>query len=258
MNRLRLDQELVRRGLARSRAEARSMIEGGRVHIQSVVTPKPATLVDASTPIDLRADAARYVGRGGEKLEAALAEFRISVEGRRALDVGASVGGFTDCLLQHGASSVTALDVGTGQLDWKLRQDARVEIADGVNVRHVEPRELGAPFDVVTVDVSFISLRAIAPALVSLGTQNTDYVLLVKPQFEAGREQVPKGGVIRDTEVHRAVLSSVVGELSLHGLGVVGVLRSPLVGAKGNIEFLAHALLGDTTVSAENLDQVIR
>ena len=220
------------------------------------MSPKPATLVETSTPISLRAAERRYVSRGGEKLAAGLRGFGIDVSGVRALDVGASTGGFTDCLLQHGAESVTALDVGRGQLEWALRQDPRVQVVEGVNVRHVDPMEIGAPFEIVTVDVSFISLRTIAPALMSFGTSKTEYVLLVKPQFEAGKGRVPKGGVISDSADHRAILAAVAEDLGQLGLGVEAVMRSPLRGAKGNVEFLAHAHLGDMTVTSDSLDQV--
>ncbi len=222
-----------------------------------VVDPKPASMVDGSTPIDLIGERPRYLSRGGDKLEAALRTFAIDVAGRRALDVGASTGGFTDCLLQHGATSVTALYVGRGQLAWTLRSDPRVEVREGINVRHVDPGDLAAPYDVIAVDVSFISLRTIAEALISLGTARTDYVLLVKPQFEAGREEVPKGGIVRDGEVHRAVLDRVVSELAARGLGIVALMASPVLGSKGNREFLAHARLGEEPVPAEALAEVV-
>jgi 23S rRNA (cytidine1920-2'-O)/16S rRNA (cytidine1409-2'-O)-methyltransferase len=203
-----------------------------------MVATKAATQVDETASIRFVAEPAPYVSRGGLKLEAALAGFNIPVAGRRALDVGASTGGFTDCLLQAGAVAVTALDVGYGQLDWNIRQDRRVLVIERTNARHMDPDALGAPFELVVADLSFISLRTVAAALVAVGGDDTDWVLLVKPQFEAGRGQVGKGGIVRDVAVRAEVLRSVMAAFAELGLGARGIIDSPIEGAKGNREFL--------------------
>jgi 23S rRNA (cytidine1920-2'-O)/16S rRNA (cytidine1409-2'-O)-methyltransferase len=199
------------------------------------------------------------VSRGGEKLAAALERFHIEAQGRRALDAGASTGGFTDCLLQRGAASVVAVDVGHGQLHPKLRGDSRVDVRERLNIRHVTVADLGGPVDGVVADLSFISLRVVAPNLVELATPDADVVLLVKPQFEAGRDRVGKGGVVRDPAVHREVLGAVVRDLGAAGLGIVAVIASPMRGADGNVEFLARARPGreGPIVDDHALDAVI-
>lgn len=198
-----------------------------------------------------------FVSRGGIKLAAALDHFAtdgLSVSGRAALDAGASTGGFTDCLLQRGASSVVAVDVGHGQLAWSLRQDPRVRVLERTNVRDLTAADLGGAVDVVTADLSFISLRTVAPALIAVATPGADHILLVKPQFEAGPERVGKGGIVRDLAVRRAVLGEVVAGVADAGLGVLGVVASPITGADGNVEFLAWARQGPARVSAADLD----
>ena len=187
----------------------------------------------------------RFVGRGGEKLDAALERFHIHVQGRRAFDLGASTGGFTDCLLQRGAASVVALDVGYGQLHGRLRQDGRVEVHERTNVRDVTPGDLGAAADLVVADLSFISLRAVLPAALALASDDADVVLLVKPQFEARRAEAARGrGVIADPAVWRRVLGEVAAALGALGAAIMGAMASPLTGADGNVEFLLHALPG--------------
>jgi 23S rRNA (cytidine1920-2'-O)/16S rRNA (cytidine1409-2'-O)-methyltransferase len=182
------------------------------------------------------------VGRGGEKLDAALERFRVPVVGRRAYDLGASTGGFTDCLLQRGAASVVALDVGYGQLHERLRHDPRVEVHERTNVRDVRPGDLGAPAEVIVADLSFISLRTVLPGALGLAVPEADAVLLVKPQFEAGREEAARGrGVITDPEVWRRVLDEVASALTGLGAAIMGAMASPLTGADGNVEFLLHA-----------------
>ncbi len=235
---------MVRRGLAPSRAAAREAIERHDVRVGGVPEPKPATLVEASTPIRLAAPARRYVSRGGAKLEGALDAFGIDVTAARCIDVGASTGGFTDCLLQRGAASVVAVDVGYGQLAWSLTQDDRVTVHDRVNIRHADPAELGAPFDAVVADLSFISLRTVAPALASLGVAGTRYLLLVKPQFEVGRTEVGKGGVVRDADAVRRAIRDVAAVLDENGIGVQGVVASQVTGAKGNQEYLLYGIRG--------------
>lgn len=248
--RRRLDAELVRRGLAGSRQGARQRIEAGDVLVAGALADKPARLVSPAEPIELQGPPPRFVSRGGLKLDAALDAFELNPTGRRAIDVGASTGGFTDCLLQRGATGVVALDVGHGQLHERLRSDGRVRVVERCNVRDLDPRVcpddrrqviVGDPAPLVVVDVSFISLCAIAPALAALTAPLGDVVVLVKPQFEAGRQEVSRGaGVVSDPEVWRRVLAEVLGCLDGAGLGFVGLMPSPIRGASGNAEFLAH------------------
>jgi 23S rRNA (cytidine1920-2'-O)/16S rRNA (cytidine1409-2'-O)-methyltransferase len=255
--RRRLDTELVRRGLVASRARAVEAIDEGRVRVSGAPANSAARQVDVTEPITVVPPPDDYVSRGGHKLAAALDAFGIDVRDRRALDVGASTGGFTDCLLQRGAQHVVAVDVGRAQLAWSLRTDDRVSVREQTDIRAYADAPLAPSPDVCTVDVSFISLRTVAPALVASTSASTEFVLLVKPQFEAGRARVGKGGVVRDPDVHRAVLREVVDVLAQHGLGVVGLLRSPLRGADGNVEFLAHARHGDATVTQADIDGVV-
>jgi 23S rRNA (cytidine1920-2'-O)/16S rRNA (cytidine1409-2'-O)-methyltransferase len=209
------------------------------VLVAGAVADKPARMVGAEQPVVLTGPPPRFVGRGGEKLDAALDRFAIDVTGRLALDAGASTGGFTDCLLQRGAAHVVAVDVGYGQLHERLRADPRVTVAERTNVRSLE---LDPPAEVVVADLSFISLATVAPALVGANAgDGADVVVLVKPQFEAGRAEVSKGrGVVRDPEVWRRVLGEVRSALSSHGAAMMDVMVSPLKGADGNVEFLAH------------------
>jgi len=239
--RRRLDAELVRRGLVASRSQGVEAIAAGRVLVGGSRADAPARLVDPAESLALTGAGPRYVSRGGDKLEAGLVAFGVSVAGRRALDAGASTGGFTDCLLQHGATSVVAVDVGHGQLAWSLRNDPRVTPLERTNVRGLEPGDIGGPVDVVVADLSFISLLTVAPAFTRCAHDSADLVLLVKPQFEAGRARIGKGGVVRDPEVHRAVLRETRDGLAALDLVVVGAVTSPLKGADGNVEFLFHA-----------------
>jgi len=199
-----------------------------------------------------------YVSRGGHKLAAALDGFGVDVAGRRAVDVGASTGGFTDCLLQRGAAHVCAVDVGRGQLAWALRHDDRVDVMERTNIRSLGAGDLDPAPDLCVVDVSFISLRTIAPHLLAVSAPGADFVLLVKPQFEAGRARLGRGGVVRDPGVHAAVLHEVVAALSAEGLGVRAVIPSPIRGADGNVEFLAHARRGAATIAPDALDDAVR
>ncbi|MGH9000576.1 MAG: TlyA family RNA methyltransferase [Acidimicrobiia bacterium] len=240
VTRRRLDQELVRRGMADSRTRAQHAISAGRVLVSGAPTDRPGRLVDPAEPIRLVGPPPRFVSRGGEKLDAALDGFGVPVADRRCLDAGASTGGFTDCLLQRGAAHVTAVDVGSGQLAWSLRNDPRVTVAERTNVRHLTPEAAGGPFDVVTADLSFISLRLVAPALAALVAGGGDVVALVKPQFEAGRGQVGRGGVVTDPAVHTAVVEAVTEGFAAQGMDRAGMMRSPLVGPAGNAEFLVH------------------
>ena len=243
--RRRLDLELVRRGLTESRARAREAIEAGLVLVSGARADRPGRLVSPDEPVHLEGPPARFVSRGGEKLAAALDRFGVDPAGLRALDAGASTGGFTDCLLQRGAASVVAVDVGTGQLAWSLRNDPRVTVRERTNVRHLTLADVGgAPVDLVVGDLSFISLRLVAPALAGVATDGADAVLLIKPQFEAGRSQVRRGGLVTDPAVHLAVLADVTSALAEQGLAPLAVMPSPLRGASGNTEFLGHFRVG--------------
>lgn len=239
LTRRRLDIELVRRRLVESRSAAQSAIDEGRVRLNGAPATKPATLVEAGDPIELVGDGPRFVSRAGAKLDAAIDAFEIPIAGRRAIDVGASTGGFTDCLLKRGASSVLAVDVGYGQLDWALRTDDRVSVMDRTNVRHVDPLSLGAPFDVIVVDLSFISLSKVLEVLSRLGDEDSDWVVLVKPQFEVGADRIASGGLVRDQEARSEAISRVIADALEVGLHVAGGIDSPVPGAKsGNVEHL--------------------
>ena len=238
--RSRLDAELVRRGLAESRATARRAIEEGKVTVSGMPATKVDALVDAATPLALRGPPARFVSRGGDKLADALERFDVDPAGRLWMDAGASTGGFTDCLLQAGASRVVAVDVGYGQLAWSLRNDDRVVTLERTNVRHLSPSDLPFAPEGVVADLSFISLALVLPALVAAAVANADYVLLVKPQFEAGKDAVGKGGVVRDATVWRRALGDVVDAARKVGLGLVAAVPSPLKGPAGNVEFFLH------------------
>jgi 23S rRNA (cytidine1920-2'-O)/16S rRNA (cytidine1409-2'-O)-methyltransferase len=238
--RRRLDAELVRRGLTASRQRALEAIEAGRVLVDGLPARSAARRVTAEEPISLSGNGPRFVSRGGEKLEAAIDHFGVPVTSRRALDAGASTGGFTDCLLQAGAAHVVAVDVGRGQLAWSMRTDPRVTVLERTNVRHLGADDIGGPADLCTADLSFISLSVCAPALANCTTPNADLLLLVKPQFEAGRSQVGKGGVVREPSVHRQVLRRVRDDVGRAGLHAVAVMPSPLRGADGNMEFFLH------------------
>lgn len=254
MTRRRLDAELVRRKLMPSRAAAREAIASGEVEVNGLVATKAASQVDEGVSIRFVGEPARFVSRGGLKLEAGLDAFAIDVGGRRALDVGASTGGFTDCLLQRGAAQVVAVDVGYGQLDWRIRNDPRVEVHERLNARHMSGAALGAPFDVVVADLSFISLATVAAPLAAVGGDGADWVLLVKPQFEAGRDQVGKGGIVRDVAVRAEALRNVIGVFEGEDLGARGVTDSPIAGAKGNREFLLWLRRGATAITAADFD----
>ncbi len=244
----RLDVLMVARGLAESRAVAQRLIRAGEVLVAGTVMDKPGALVAADAPIALKA-APRFVSRGGEKLAAALERFALDVSGLVAADIGASTGGFTDCLLQHGAARVYAIDVGYGQLAWTLRQDPRVVVMERVNARYLE--HLPEAVDLIVSDVSFISLRLIYATAVRWLKAEGQVVSLIKPQFEAGPEKVGKGGVVRDPQTHRAVLEQVTQDMAALGLGLCGLMLSPLRGPAGNIEFLGWWRRGAAQVDVE-------
>ena len=239
----RLDAAVVARGLAASRERARALILAGLVRVDGVVVSKAGTPVkpDAAVTLDQRDHP--YVGRGGVKLAHALDTFGIAVEDRLALDVGASTGGFTDVMLRRGARRVVALDVGHGQLDWKLRTDPRVVVLEKINARTLTPEQLpedARRFDLVTMDVSFISVRQVLPALVPVLAPGADLVVLVKPQFEAGREEVGKGGLVRDAAVQARTVEDVTSAANALGLTRVAAVESPITGTEGNREFFLH------------------
>ena len=243
MKRERIDKLLVERGLAESRTKAQAMIMAGVVLVNEQRVEKPSDQIATDSPIRIkRADdpTSRYVGRGGLKLEAALKEFQIDVRGLVTLDVGASTGGFTDCLLQHGAAKVFAIDVGHNQIDWRLRNDPRVEVREGINARYMGPQDFPRPFDLAVIDVSFISVVKILPAVVPLLQPNAFLVVLIKPQFEVGRGEVGSGGIVRDAEKRLRAVDQVNQFAPGLGLELRGVIESPITGAEGNIEYLAH------------------
>jgi 23S rRNA (cytidine1920-2'-O)/16S rRNA (cytidine1409-2'-O)-methyltransferase len=236
---IRLDQLVVDKGLAPSRERARALILAGQVSVAGQPVTKAGTQVPGDADVALVAPDHPYVGRGGVKLAHALDAFHIDVAGREGLDIGASTGGFTDVLLQRGAVRVVALDVGHGQIDWKLRNDPRVVVIEGFNARHLQPSDLPGPVDIVVIDVSFISLRQILPAVPPLLRPRADIVALVKPQFEAGRAEVRKG-IVRDEAIHARVLDEVGAAAAEVGLKRVSSVPSPITGAKGNQEFFLH------------------
>jgi 23S rRNA (cytidine1920-2'-O)/16S rRNA (cytidine1409-2'-O)-methyltransferase len=241
VGRRRLDAELVRRGLAESRTEAREAVRAGHVIVRGAPATKSTTLVGADDSLALAVPKRRFVSRGGEKLAAALRRFAIDVTDRACLDAGASTGGFTDCLLQGGARHVVALDVGHGQLAWELRTDPRVTVVEKTNVRELVPGLLPYRASLVTADLSFISLRLAAAPLVGVSEPRADLVLLVKPQFEVERSDVARGGVVRDPVLWQRAIEAVAGAVAAAGAGACDVMVSPITGPAGNVEFLLHA-----------------
>jgi 23S rRNA (cytidine1920-2'-O)/16S rRNA (cytidine1409-2'-O)-methyltransferase len=260
--RRRLDVEMVRRGLAATRSEANVAINGGRVIVAGRPATKAGTMVAPEEAVVLTGPARRFVSRGGEKLDAALERFGLDVRGRHGLDAGASTGGFTDCLLRRGAAAVVAVDVGYGQLDWSLRRDPRVTVMERTNIRSLEPEQLPFTPEVVVADLSFISLEVVLPSLIGVSAPDGRFVLLTKPQFEASREAVGRGGVVRDPEVWRSVLTRVIGSCTTAGLRVTGLMASPLLGPAGNAEFLLAAERGgleaDASPPADLIDAAVQ
>jgi 23S rRNA (cytidine1920-2'-O)/16S rRNA (cytidine1409-2'-O)-methyltransferase len=249
--RRRLDVELVRRGLANSRAEAQAAVEAGLVTVAGSPVTKAASLVAADAPVQVIGPARRFVSRGGEKLRSALDRFGVDPRGRDCLDAGASTGGFTDCLLQADAARVLAVDVGYGQLAWQVRNDPRVIVMERTNVRGLDIADLPFVPSLVVADLSFISLRAVLATLVRVALPDAEFVVLVKPQFEAGPADVGSGGVVRDPRIWRRVLGEVIDACGLHGVGVLGVVASPLRGPAGNVEFLLHGRRGVDDASVD-------
>ncbi len=261
--RLRLDAELVRRGLARSRDHAASLIASGRVEVAGTRAAKPATGVTTDVAIVVRADESvpDYASRGGHKLAGALAALEplgLTTSGRRCLDAGASTGGFTDVLLRSGAAQVVAVDVGYGQLAWSLRQDERVEVRDRTNVRDLDLDMVGEPVDVVVGDLSFISLRLVLDPLLAVTRDDGDLVLMVKPQFEVGKERVGKGGVVREPELRAEAVRSVAAAAEERGWGARAVTPSPLPGPSGNVEYFLWLRRGPALVDDEAIEAAVR
>ncbi len=242
----RLDVLLTERGHADSRAKAQAIIMSGLVYVNGQKADKPGISYEETVEIEVRSGGCPYVSRGGLKLEKALRDFGIHPEGYVCSDSGASTGGFTDCLLQQGASKVFAIDVGYGQLDWKIRSDPRVVVMERTNIRYVTPEQIGEPLDLSVVDVSFISLKIVLPAILQLLKPGKGQVVcLIKPQFEAGRDKVGKKGVVREPETHKEVLDAFVALARELRFTILGLTFSPVKGPEGNIEFLAHLTLAD-------------
>lgn len=248
----RLDAELVRRGLARSREVAADLIAANKVLVNGIVVSKSASVVDAQSSIKLADEQDEYVSRGGHKLSGALDHFsNLNVAGVTALDAGASTGGFTDVLLKRGVKKVVAVDVGYGQLAWPIQQDARVQILDRTNVRHLTLDQIGEPVDLVVADLSFISLTLVLPALKSVSKPNADFLVMVKPQFEVGREKLGAGGVVRDPALRASAIEEVATSAAENGLGVVGITASRLPGPAGNVEYFLWLQAGAAPFSHE-------
>jgi 23S rRNA (cytidine1920-2'-O)/16S rRNA (cytidine1409-2'-O)-methyltransferase len=239
----RIDKLLVERGLVETRQKAQALILAGQILADNQRIDKVGHKVDINSELRIKGEQLRYVSRAGLKLEAALKEFLIDPGNKICLDVGASTGGFTDCLLQHGARHVVALDVGHAQLAWRLRQDSRVEVREGINARFIELSDFSQPFDIITIDVSFISLTKVLPSLVPLLNPSGHLITLIKPQFEVGKGEVGKGGIVIDSAKHQRVISEISDFAIEIGLIKQGLIESPIKGAEGNREFLAHFTL---------------
>ena len=254
----RLDAELVRRGLARSRENAIELIDDRMVLVAGIPASKAATQVDGQTSITLKEMKSQYVSRGGFKLEGAIQAFpEINIEGKVALDAGASTGGFTDVLLKNGAKSVIAVDVGYGQLAWELQNDDRVKIFDRVNIRNISEQQIGEKVDLIVADLSFISLKIVIPALVSVGKSDADYLLMVKPQFEVGKDKLGSGGVVRELSLRKSAVQEVAQIAFSHGIGCLGVVASPLPGPSGNVEYFLWLKANAPALLEVDLDHAI-
>ncbi|MDI6713882.1 MAG: TlyA family RNA methyltransferase [Thermodesulfovibrio sp.] len=239
---VRIDYLLYKKAITESREKARALILEGKVIVNGQKIDKPGTMVNQNAEITICGETLPYVSRGGLKLEKALKEFSIDVKDKVAMDVGASTGGFTDCLIQHGAKKVYAVDVGYGQLAWKLRTDPRVIPIEKTNIRYMQKEKIPEKIDIVTVDVSFISLRLVIPKILEFLKPNGEIVALIKPQFEAGKGEVPRGGVIKDFEKREKIIREMRDFFESLGLKVIGITQSPIPGQKGNIEYLIYAL----------------
>ena len=255
----RLDVLLVEQLYADTRSKAQAIIMAGQVYVNGQKADKPGTSYEETVQIEVRGAVCPYVSRGGLKLEKALRDFGVKPEGYVCSDSGASTGGFTDCLLQQGARKVFAIDVGYGQLDWKIRSDERVVVMERTNIRYVTPEDLGEPLDLSVIDVSFIGLEIVLPAIKALLKPDCGQVLcLIKPQFEAGKENVGKKGVVRDPAIHKMVLDNFVALTRSLGFTILGLTFSPVKGPEGNIEFLGHLTLADVTGIEPDTDAVVK
>ena len=258
---IRLDILLFERGLAESREKARALIMSGVVYADGSMIDKPGTKIPAEADIDIKGNKLMYVSRGGLKLSKALEYFEIDVRGKIAADIGASTGGFTDCLLQNGASVVYAIDVGYGQLAWKLRNDSRVIVMERTNIRYVKPEMLSDELDFATIDVSFISLTKVLPAVKELMSDDGEIICLIKPQFEAGRENVGKKGVVRDPNIHVKVIVFLCDHFKEKlGLKLKGLTYSPIRGPEGNIEYLVYLGIkdGEEIIPPEKINDIVK
>jgi 23S rRNA (cytidine1920-2'-O)/16S rRNA (cytidine1409-2'-O)-methyltransferase len=236
----RIDRLLVERGLAESRARAQAMVLAGQVLVGDQRINKPGQMIPTDAEIRIKGGTLRYVSRGGLKLEAALREFRVDPRGKTCIDIGASTGGFTDCLLQHGAAKVWAVDVGHNQLAWRLRSSPQVVVMEGVNARNLSEDQFPVQFDIATIDVSFISLKLILPVVARVIAETSDVIALIKPQFEVGKGEVGRGGIVTDPAKHRRVINEVTESARAIGLNALGLMPSPILGAEGNCEFFIH------------------
>ena len=253
----RLDVLLTEKGLVESRSKAQAVIMAGQVYVDGQKADKPGISYEETVDIEVRGESCPYVSRGGLKLEKALRDFGVDPTGFVCSDSGASTGGFTDCLLQQGANKVFAIDVGYGQLDWKIRSDPRVVVMERTNIRYVTPEDLGEPLDLSVIDVSFISLKIVLPAIKALLKPTGQVLCLIKPQFEAGREKVGKKGVVREPETHKQVLDDFVELANTLHFTILGLTFSPVKGPEGNIEFLGHLTLADREGIQPDTAQVV-
>ena len=253
----RLDVLLVEQMYTDTRSKAQAIIMAGQVYVNGQKADKPGTSYEETVQIEVRGVTCPYVSRGGLKLEKALRDFGVKPDGFVCSDSGASTGGFTDCLLQQGAKKVFAIDVGYGQLDWKIRSDERVVVMERTNIRYVTPEDLGEPLDLSVIDVSFISLKIVLPAIKALLKPTGQVLCLIKPQFEAGKEKVGKKGVVREPEIHKEVLDAFVETVTELGFTILGLTFSPVKGPEGNIEFLGHLTLADKPGIIPDTAQVV-
>lgn len=260
MAKIRLDVYLTEKGLTSSRERAKALIMAGQVYIKNQKCDKAGTMLDENeTEVEVRGEQLKYVSRGGLKLEKAMQEFPITLDGKVTMDIGASTGGFTDCMLQNGAKKVYAVDVGYGQFAWKLRSDERVVNMERTNIRYVTPEDIGEPIDFASIDVSFISLKLVLPAAYNLLSPDGEIVALIKPQFEAGKGQVGKKGVVRDKNIHFEVIRGVLDFATENGFKLLGLSFSPIKGPEGNIEYLAYLRKSDETekITDEEILQIV-
>ncbi|MCI5604443.1 MAG: TlyA family RNA methyltransferase [Clostridia bacterium] len=260
MAKIRLDIFMVNKGLTESRERAKALIMAGQVYIDNQKCDKPGMQVsEDGTNVEIRGETLKYVSRGGLKLEKAMKEFPITLEGKTTMDIGASTGGFTDCMLQNGAKKVFAVDVGYGQFAWKLRQDERVVNMERTNIRYVTPEDIGEKIDFASIDVSFISLRLVLPVAKNLLADDGEIAALIKPQFEAGREQVGKKGVVKDIKIHFEVIKNILDFARSIDLHIAGLSFSPIKGPEGNIEYLAYIKKSecDDNITEEVIQNVV-